>query len=176
MFDFKLTISLLFSTFRVKAVNYRRLLSEFKHDNDSLTELWTNGKRDAITEAVNQIQDLKQEERDELIEILDCHYDPEKKSLKPVVNRSNSRRRMPRNRSNRRYNNKENRRPSRRSSRSMENNGGRNNGGRFYSNNNNQYNNNQYYNNNNQMDHKMQVKKEMMQHQRHHSPQVVGSN
>jgi hypothetical protein len=74
-----------------------------------LVELWTNGKREAIAEAVSKIAELKDEEREELVEILDSHYDPEKKSVKPVMKRSNSRRR---------YNNKENRRP-RRMSRSM---------------------------------------------------------
>jgi len=158
---------------RVKAVNYRRLLAEHKHDNDSLNDLWTNGKREAVVEAVNKIESLKDEEREELIEIIDSHYDPEKKSVKPVVKRSNSRRRR-RNTPQRRghynnNNNKENRRP-RRKSRSMSNNR------RYNNNNNNNYNNNNNNNNmkNHNIDHNnMKMKNGMPemgnQQQQHHN-------
>lgn len=50
--------------------------------------------QEGITEAVNKIETItKEEERTELIEILDAHYDPEKKCIQPVVKRSTSNRR-----------------------------------------------------------------------------------
>jgi hypothetical protein len=54
--------------------------------------------------------ELKEQDQDELINILDCHFDPDKQPLKPEVNRNrrrSSRRRNSRNRN--RSNNKENR-------------------------------------------------------------------
>ncbi|CAO1346489.1 unnamed protein product [Diamesa serratosioi] len=137
---------------RVKAVTYRRLLAEAKHNNDTLEQLWNDGKRDAIAETVNKIESLKEEERTELIEILDCHYDPEKKSIKPITKQSTKpqqsqqqqqqpRRRMPRNRNM----NKENRnRGGRQRNKSNDSNK------KFYSNNNNS---SQVSNNNNSHTH-----------------------
>lgn len=137
------------------------MLAEAKHNNDTLEQMWNDGKRDAITETVNKIEGLKEEERTELIEILDCHYDPEKKSIKPVTKQSSKpqqsqqqqqqqqqpRRRMPRNRNM----NKENRnRGGRQRNKSNDSNK------KFYSNNNNSSqvnnnNNNSHTNNNNMM-------------------------
>lgn len=125
------------------------MLAEAKHNNDTLEQLWNEGKIDAITETVNKIEGLKEEERTELIEILDCHYDPEKKSIKPVTKQSTKpqqsqqqqqqqqpRRRMPRNRNM----NKENRnRGGRQRNKSTDSNK------KFYSNNNNSH----THNNNN---------------------------
>lgn len=72
---------------RVKAVTYRRVLAECGHDFESLHQVWTESKREGLEEVITKITDLKEDERTELIELLDCHYDPEKQQLKPVVKR-----------------------------------------------------------------------------------------
>lgn len=72
---------------RVKAVTYRRVLAEYGHDFASLQQVWNDSKREGIEAVVSKITELKEEERTELLELLDCHYDPEKQQLKPVVKR-----------------------------------------------------------------------------------------
>lgn len=72
---------------RVKAVTYRRVLAEYGHDFASLQQVWNDCKRDGLEAVVSKITELKEEERTELVELLDCHYDPEKQQLKPVVKR-----------------------------------------------------------------------------------------
>lgn len=72
---------------RVKAVTYRRLLAEYGHDFESLYKIWTEKKREGLEEVISKITELKEEERTELVELLDCHYDPDKQQLKPVVKR-----------------------------------------------------------------------------------------
>ncbi|EAT37963.1 AAEL010097-PA [Aedes aegypti] len=72
---------------RVKAVTYRRVLAEYGHDFASLQQVWNDSKREGLEAVVNKITELKEEERTELVELLDCHYDPEKQQLKPVVKR-----------------------------------------------------------------------------------------
>lgn len=72
---------------RVKAVTYRRVLAEYGHDFASLQQIWTDSKRDGLEAVVSKITELKEEERTELVELLDCHFDPEKQQLKPVVKR-----------------------------------------------------------------------------------------
>ncbi|XP_053686853.1 maternal protein exuperantia [Sabethes cyaneus] len=72
---------------RVKAVTYRRVLAEYGHDFASLMQMWTDQKREGLEEVISKITELKEDERNELIELLDCHFDPEKQQLKPVVKR-----------------------------------------------------------------------------------------
>ncbi|XP_055614429.1 maternal protein exuperantia [Uranotaenia lowii] len=72
---------------RVKAVTYRRVLAEYGHDFESLNCIWTETKRAGLEKVINKITELKDDERTELVELLDCHYDPEKQQLKPVVKR-----------------------------------------------------------------------------------------
>lgn len=72
---------------RVKAVTYRRVLAEYGHDFESLRQVWTESKREGLEQVIAKIVELKDEERTELIELLDCHYDPDKQQLKPVVKR-----------------------------------------------------------------------------------------
>lgn len=80
------SFSLLFHHSR-RAVTFRRLLADAKHDMDTLKQLWEEGKRDGIAEHIKKLDELKEEEQVELIEILDSYYDPEKKAVKPVVPR-----------------------------------------------------------------------------------------
>jgi hypothetical protein len=115
---------------------------------DKLQEIWNEGKREAIETEVKKLEELKEEDHNELIELLDSHIDPEKQAVKPIVQRRENvikgdgnpqhnnrnmrrRRRVPRGRSL----NKENRRPrtNSRSKRSSE---------ASYNNNNNNNNNN----------------------------------
>ena len=66
-------------------------MAEYGHDIDSLLKIWTESKREGLTAEVQKIVDLKDDERAELVDILDCHFDPDKQSLKPVVKRQNRR-------------------------------------------------------------------------------------
>lgn len=68
-------------------MTFRRLLAEAKYDMDSLTKIWNEGKREAIADLVKKIEEVKEDEREELVELLDSHFDPEKKAVKPVVQR-----------------------------------------------------------------------------------------
>lgn len=72
---------------RVKAVTYRRVLAEYGHDFESLRQIWTESKREGLEQVIAKLTELKEEERTELCELLDCHYDPDKQQLKPVVKR-----------------------------------------------------------------------------------------
>jgi Exuperantia SAM-like domain len=76
--------------FSRRAVTFRRLLSEDKHDIESLQKAWDEGKRDAMAEIVKKLKDFKEEDHEELIELLDAHFDPEKKPVKPIVQRRES--------------------------------------------------------------------------------------
>uniref|UniRef100_A0AAG5DIP7 Exuperantia SAM-like domain-containing protein n=1 Tax=Anopheles atroparvus TaxID=41427 RepID=A0AAG5DIP7_ANOAO len=73
---------------RVKAVTYRRVLAEFGHDYESLRQAWQENKREALEAIISKIGELKEDERTELVELLDCHYDPEKQAFKPIVKRN----------------------------------------------------------------------------------------
>lgn len=72
---------------RVKAVTYRRVLAENGHDLASLQQIWTDRKREGLAEVVAKITELKEDESTELAELLDCHFDPDKQQLKPVIKR-----------------------------------------------------------------------------------------
>ncbi|XP_050074203.1 maternal protein exuperantia-like [Anopheles maculipalpis] len=72
---------------RVKAVTYRRVLAESGHNYESLRQLWQEKKREGMEAIINEIAELKEEERTELVELLDCHYDPDKQAFKPIVKR-----------------------------------------------------------------------------------------
>lgn len=131
---------------RVKAVTYRRVLAESGHDLASLQQIWTDSKREGLQEVVTKITELKEDERTELVELLDCHFDPDKQQLKPVITRvrqRSSRGRMffgnknSNSSGNGNYNNNGNGKENRKSM-----NGGRNN-------NNNNKNNNNYQQHNN---------------------------
>lgn len=72
---------------RVKAVTYRRVLAENGHDLATLQQLWAESKRQGLEQEVSKITELKEDERAELVELLDCHFDPDKQQLKPVITR-----------------------------------------------------------------------------------------
>ncbi|KAL9699643.1 hypothetical protein quinque_003084 [Culex quinquefasciatus] len=70
-----------------QAVTYRRVLAEYGHDFESLRQIWTESKREGLEQVIAKLTELKEDERTELCELLDCHYDPDKQQLKPVVKR-----------------------------------------------------------------------------------------
>lgn len=78
---------------RVKAVTFRRVLAESGHDFESLQKIWAVNKKESITEIISKFHELKPEEHTELIEILDCHFDPEKTPVKPPTKNRQSKRR-----------------------------------------------------------------------------------
>lgn len=78
---------------RVKAVKFRIILAENGHDLESLKAIWTEKRKEGLAEVIQAIQDLKPDEKNELIELLDCHFDPVKQPVKPVVKRSKRRNR-----------------------------------------------------------------------------------
>ena len=75
----------------MKAVTFRRVLAEFSYDFETLEKIWQTNKKDGIKDAIDKIVELKEEERQELIDLLDCHFDPEKQPVKPVVKKQRRR-------------------------------------------------------------------------------------
>lgn len=63
------------------------MLAEYGHDFESLRQIWTESKREGLEQVIAKLTELKEDERTELCELLDCHYDPDKQQLKPVVKR-----------------------------------------------------------------------------------------
>ena len=57
---------------------------------EKLQEVWEAGKREAIETEIKKLKELKEEDHDELLELLDSHFDPEKQAVKPVVQRRES--------------------------------------------------------------------------------------
>lgn len=80
---------------RVRGVTFRRVLADQGYDLESLKEMWNEKKKEGILEVVNAISELKDDDKKELVDILDCHFDPEKKSILPVIKRSRSNKRAP---------------------------------------------------------------------------------
>lgn len=66
------------------------MLAEAKHENDTLEALWTAGKREALETEVKKLETLTEEDHEELTNILDAFFDPDKKPVKPVVQRRES--------------------------------------------------------------------------------------
>ncbi|XP_059609216.1 maternal protein exuperantia isoform X2 [Phlebotomus argentipes] len=77
---------------RVKGVTYRRVLAEQGYDMDKLQDIWTREKRDGVQAAVEKLEELKEEDKTELTELLDCHFDPDKQPIKPATKKPNKRR------------------------------------------------------------------------------------
>ncbi|XP_012260677.1 maternal protein exuperantia isoform X2 [Athalia rosae] len=58
----------------------RRLLAEAGVDYAELKEAWSSGKKEGLQKLISQkITGAKDEEGAELLEVLECHFDPEKK-------------------------------------------------------------------------------------------------
>lgn len=74
---------------RYKAVTFRRVLAENGFDLKSLEAIWNDKKKDGLTEIVSKLDDIKEENRAELVDILDSYFDPEKEPIVPAVKKSN---------------------------------------------------------------------------------------
>jgi maternal-effect protein exuperantia len=79
---------------RVRGVTFRRVLADHKYDFETLKEVWETKKKEGIVELVTSISDLKEDDQKELIDILDCHFDPDKKPILPNIKRSRPKRRQ----------------------------------------------------------------------------------
>ncbi|XP_055917841.1 maternal protein exuperantia isoform X2 [Eupeodes corollae] len=79
---------------RLRAVKYRIILAENGHDLNSLNTIWTEKQKEGLAEVIQAIEDLKQEDKTDLIDLFDSFYDPAKTTIKPLVknNRRTSRR------------------------------------------------------------------------------------
>lgn len=107
---------------RVRAVNYRRILAEHGYDLAQFKAMWDELKRDGIAEAISKLDELKEDDRNELINIIDHHFDPEKQPMRPKTNRNASnRRRRSRSRMNGNNNNNNNNNQNMRNGKQMQN-------------------------------------------------------
>jgi maternal-effect protein exuperantia len=70
--------------YRRRALTYRRVLADDKQDKDTLKTMWENGKREGIEAYVKELESIKEEDREELVNIIDHYFDPEKKPFKPA--------------------------------------------------------------------------------------------
>lgn len=71
-------------------MDFRRALADKKHDMKSLQAIWDSEKREGIEKLIKDLESIKEEDREEVISILEHHFDEEKKPLKPVVRRDNN--------------------------------------------------------------------------------------
>lgn len=60
-------------------------MADAKHDKVSLQEVWNAEKREGIEKLIKDLESIKEEDREELANILEYHFDEEKKPFKPVV-------------------------------------------------------------------------------------------
>lgn len=56
----------------------------------SLQEIWDSEKREGMEKLVKGLESIKEEDHEEMINILEHHFDEEKKPFKPVVRRENN--------------------------------------------------------------------------------------
>lgn len=75
---------------RVKAVTFRRVLAEHGHELTELHKIWEESKKEGLAKCLECCEELKETDREELIEILDHHFDPEKEAYRPIVRRRSS--------------------------------------------------------------------------------------
>jgi len=80
----------LFFLFSRRALDFRRALADQNHDSKSLQAIWDSEKREGIEKLVKGLESIKEEDHEELINILEHHFDAEKKPFKPVVRRENN--------------------------------------------------------------------------------------
>lgn len=78
---------------RYKAVTFRRVLAEKGFDVKTLEDMWKEKKKDGLTEVIWKLDELKDEEKTELVDILDSYFDPEKQALVPPVKKTTRQRR-----------------------------------------------------------------------------------
>jgi maternal-effect protein exuperantia len=74
---------------RVRGVTFRRVLADHGYDFEAIKDVWESKKKEGLVELVNAISELKEDDQTELIDILDCHFDPDKKPILPNIKRNN---------------------------------------------------------------------------------------
>ncbi|SPP73815.1 maternal protein exuperantia-1 [Drosophila guanche] len=79
---------------RVRAVKFRIVLAENGFTLDSLNDIWTEKGKEGLDLALAAIDTLKDEEKTELLDLLDSFYDPSKAAIKPSIKPNSSRRRV----------------------------------------------------------------------------------
>ncbi|KAL5286044.1 exu family protein [Megaselia abdita] len=82
---------------RVKAVKFRIVLAENCHDLNSLSTIWNEKRKEGLAEVIQNVPDLKAEEKTELVDLFDSYFDPAKATIKPIVKRNRRRNRRNRN-------------------------------------------------------------------------------
>lgn len=78
---------------RVKAVKFRIVLAENGHDLNSLSTIWNEKRKEGLAEVIQNVPDLKAEEKTELVDLFDSYFDPVKSTIKPIVKRNRRRNR-----------------------------------------------------------------------------------
>jgi hypothetical protein len=69
-----------------RAVTFRRDLADANHDKDTLQEIWNTQKREGLENLVKGLESVKEEDREEFVNILESYFDEEKKPAKPPMN------------------------------------------------------------------------------------------
>ncbi|KRG03997.1 maternal protein exuperantia isoform X2 [Drosophila mojavensis] len=82
---------------RVRAVKFRIVLAENGFDLTTLNDIWTEKRTEGLDAALQGIASLKTEDKNELVELLDSFFDPNKVTIKPIIKPSTIRRRNKRN-------------------------------------------------------------------------------
>lgn len=94
---------------RRHASHLRRLLAENNIDYDKLKTAYDNSAKNGIEEILkNEVPNAKEKDITELLEILDCYFDPEKKAVQPKPRFYANQNRRPNNKGKRQIDNKEN--------------------------------------------------------------------
>lgn len=75
---------------RLLAVDCRRSLAEHGYDIEKLQEVWDERKVEGITEIIDELN--LGEKKEELVKIIDAHFDPEKSPMKPARTQNSNRR------------------------------------------------------------------------------------
>ncbi|XP_017051130.1 maternal protein exuperantia [Drosophila ficusphila] len=78
---------------RVRAVKFRIVLAENGFDLNALSAIWADKRTEGLDMALQSIGTMKNEDKAELLELLDSYFDPNKTTIKPVVKLNNNRRR-----------------------------------------------------------------------------------
>ncbi|XP_055684523.1 maternal protein exuperantia-like [Lutzomyia longipalpis] len=77
---------------RVRSITFQRFLAEQGFDMTKFQDIWGKDKRDGIKVAVAGLRELMEDDKKDLMDLLDCHFDPEKQIIKPVSRKTNKRR------------------------------------------------------------------------------------
>lgn len=73
---------------RQHASHLRRLLAQNNINYDKLKEAYASGAKDGLEKVIkNEVANAKEKDLDELLEILDCFFDPDKKAVQPKAPR-----------------------------------------------------------------------------------------